>query len=575
MKPRKCAAALDLSDAPEPEEPTRLAVVHREEKESGAGALDWRALEDELEALLATLTGEKSELAQAKTLSRAKTVYEAAHPEARHGGARNQDANAATCPSFAAYAAARCGYSVRTIYNRLDAAADLEALDAGAERAAYGTAAANKVEFLRRVARLPEPGLHLDLVTIFDISQKKGRRELRKWEEQFGLTQNPKPAMRPTESPAPPQVEAGAGDAALLARIRRALGVEVDEEILPAIKQLKKARRAVLALRAKLTAAERRAGRPGEEPRIYASARPGIDARASEAPRAEPERRARASARVGELGVQIDTVHRGDCLALMRKMRSGCVDAVVTSPPYNLRNSSGGGLRNGSGGLWSKARLLRGYTENGDDMPRAAYVEWQRACLTEMVRLLKDDGAIYYVHKRRVQDGLEEDPRLDILRDSPVRQTITWQRAGGINFNRGYFLPTTECVYMICKSARFRLARAACSWGDVWSIPQEGGSNEHPTPFPVELALRCIQATDARVVLDPFLGSGTTAIAAETLGRHWIGIELSQVYVDQANERLRSWRSGALNRPRPKSRARAGARSGRRAAQAPISLRTR
>ena len=73
--------------------------------------------------------------------------------------------------------------------------------------------------------------------------------------------------------------------------------------------------------------------------------------------------------------------------------------------------------------------------------------------------------------------------------------------------------------------------------GDVWRIPQERG-NEHPAPFPVELATRCIDAVGGGPILDPFMGSGTTAVAAEQRGFPWVGIELSESYCDMAKNRL-------------------------------------
>ena len=237
-------------------------------------------------------------------------------------------------------------------------------------------------------------------------------------------------------------------------------------------------------------------------------------------------------------------IHVGDCLTVMRQMPDKSIDVVVTSPPYNLRNSSGGGMRDGSGGLWEKAKLLDGYAGGySDDMPYDQYVLWQRACITEMLRLIKDDGAIFYNHKWRVQDGLLQD-RHEIVTGFPVRQIIIWQRAGGINFNLSYFLPTYEVIYLIC-GKKFRLAKskdpkhpkATCGIGDVWRVNQDH-KNEHPAPFPVEIPKRCIESTDSKLILDPFMGSGTTAIAAKMLGRDWIGIEVAQQYADMANERI-------------------------------------
>lgn len=213
------------------------------------------------------------------------------------------------------------------------------------------------------------------------------------------------------------------------------------------------------------------------------------------------------------------------------------VRLVVTSPPYNIKNSTGNGLKNGSGGKWPKAALISGYADHDDAMPHEDYVNWQRACLHSMLRLLRSDGAIFYNHKWRVQDGQLQD-RADIVTGFPVRQIIIWQRDGGINFNPGYFLPTYEVIYLIAKPD-FRLAPKSNALGDVWHIPQER-NNPHPAPFPVELAQRCIGSVENGVVLDPFLGSGSTAIAAEILNRSWIGIDISKNYCVLAQSRIKA-----------------------------------
>lgn len=236
-----------------------------------------------------------------------------------------------------------------------------------------------------------------------------------------------------------------------------------------------------------------------------------------------------------QMKLWLNKVHQGDCIELMNKMPAKSVGVIVTSPPYNLRNSTGGGMRNGSGGKWENAQLLQGYDTSEDAMPHEEYVEWQRNSLTAMMRVLRDDGAIFYNHKWRVQDGLLQD-RHDIVDGFPVRQIIIWKRNGGINFNPGYFLPTYEVIYLICKPD-FKLAPKANAYGDVWSIPQEK-NNPHPAPFPVELAQRCISSTTAQVVLDPYLGSGSSAIAAEALRRDWIGMDISEEYCKLARERI-------------------------------------
>ncbi len=231
--------------------------------------------------------------------------------------------------------------------------------------------------------------------------------------------------------------------------------------------------------------------------------------------------------------------HEGDTLEMMARMPAQSVDTIVTSPPYNLKQSTGNGMKNGNGGKWPNAKLINGYTGYDDCMLHDEYVAWQRKCLNAMMLLLKPAGAIFYNHKWRVQGGLLQD-RSDIVAGFPVRQIIIWRRKGGINFNPGYFLPTYEVIYLIAKPG-FKLAPKANALGDVWEIPQES-ANPHPAPFPPELARRCISATTGEVVLDPFMGSGTTAIAAETEGRQWIGIEKSKDYCQLTKARLATHR---------------------------------
>jgi len=225
----------------------------------------------------------------------------------------------------------------------------------------------------------------------------------------------------------------------------------------------------------------------------------------------------------------------GDVLEIMKKIPDCSVDIIVTSPPYNLKNSTGNGMKDGRGGKWKNAELINGYADYNDNIPHEQYTQWQRECLSEMFRIIPDDGAIFYNHKWRIQNGLLQD-RQDIVNGFPVRQIIIWRRKGGINFNQGYFLPTYEVIYLIAKP-NFKLASKANSFGDVWEFTQEM-KNGHPAPFPVALINRIISSTNAKIVLDPFMGSGTTAVAAIMNNREYIGIELSPKYCQMAKERI-------------------------------------
>ncbi|MBI3413348.1 MAG: site-specific DNA-methyltransferase [Candidatus Aenigmarchaeota archaeon] len=235
----------------------------------------------------------------------------------------------------------------------------------------------------------------------------------------------------------------------------------------------------------------------------------------------------------------------GDTIEVMKQIPNGSVQLIVTSPPYNLKNSTGNGMKDGRGGKWANAALQKGYSNHDDCMSHEEYVKWQKACLTEMMRIIPEDGAIFYNHKWRVQDGLLQD-RQDIVNGFPVRQIIIWKRKGGINFNKGYFLPTYEVIYLIAKP-KFKLVSKANAYGDVWEFTQEM-NNDHPAAFPVQLIDRIISSTNTKIILDPFMGSGTTAISSIKFNRNYIGIDISPEYCEMARNRIKQHQAQAILR---------------------------
>lgn len=228
----------------------------------------------------------------------------------------------------------------------------------------------------------------------------------------------------------------------------------------------------------------------------------------------------------------------GDCLEIMKDIPDGSIDLVVTSPPYNLgiNKTFGKHITKNWKGKWNNSKLQStGYDSHNDYMPEDEYIAWQKKVLTECFRVIKETGAIFYNQKWRVQKGLWE-MRPEIVAGLPVRQIIIWKKAGGINFNEGYFLPSYEPIYVIAKP-KFKLPPKVNTLGDVWEITQERKS-WHPAAFPLELAENCVKATKGDLILDPFMGSGTTAIAAKKLGKKYIGIDVSKDYCKKAETRI-------------------------------------
>lgn len=247
-------------------------------------------------------------------------------------------------------------------------------------------------------------------------------------------------------------------------------------------------------------------------------------------------------------------LYLGDCLDVLPMLAEGSVDAVVTSPPYNLGTTTGGGFPSlghydaaggysgrGGGGKWKAAArnggIANGYGSHDDAMPHAEYVAWQQNVVEALWALIPDDGAIFYNHKQRVLGGSVVTP-LDYLPQCvTIRQVIIWTRAGGINFSPAFYLPTHEWIVLIAKQG-FRLkSKGASGVGDVWYVPQEANT-DHPAPFPLEIPLRCIETTAKQTYADPFMGSGTTGVACVRTGRRFIGIEKEPRYFDIAVKRI-------------------------------------
>lgn len=224
-------------------------------------------------------------------------------------------------------------------------------------------------------------------------------------------------------------------------------------------------------------------------------------------------------------------IYHGDCLDVMMQMPSRSVGLIVTSPPYNLGLKRRGGMKNT---LWPSAKLANGYRSYDDAMPHDQYVEWLGDVLNESWRLLSDDGAIFMNHKPRIQKGKLWTP-LDLNLDLPVRQIVIWDRGSGLNFNPTFCTPSHEWIVIYAKP-KFRFAKGKAP-RDVWHIPPER-KNDHPAPFPVELPLTAIESTNATEVLDPFMGSGTTGVAALRCGRKFIGMELDEQYAANAVARI-------------------------------------
>lgn len=226
------------------------------------------------------------------------------------------------------------------------------------------------------------------------------------------------------------------------------------------------------------------------------------------------------------------TLLLGDCLEVMRDLAPH--DMAFTSPPYNLGAHGNTGHASSA---WKGAKIGAGYSSYSDDLPYPEYEAWQNRVLRAMADLIEPNkGVIFYQHKPRSIDGVMWSP-FNLELPLPVRQLIVWDRGSGFNWNASFFKPVSEWI-LVLAHLEWRLRdRSASDPGDVWRITPASG-NAHPAPFPVELPVRAISATAATTILDPFMGSGTTLVACQKLGRAGTGIEIDPDYFDIACRRV-------------------------------------
>ncbi|HID84431.1 MAG TPA: site-specific DNA-methyltransferase [Anaerolineales bacterium] len=259
-------------------------------------------------------------------------------------------------------------------------------------------------------------------------------------------------------------------------------------------------------------------------------------------------------------------LYQGDCLDLLREIPAETVTLVVTSPPYNV------------GKPYEKRLALE------------EYVAQQQQVIEESVRVLKPNGSICWQVGNYVHQG--EVVPLDILlypifKDLglKLRNRIVWAFGHGLHARKRlsgryevvlWFTKSDDYIFHLDairvpqkypnkryfkgpKKGELSGHPLGKNPGDVWEIPNVKANHvektQHPAQFPVELIERLVLAlTDpGDWVLDPFIGSGTTAIAALLHGRRVVGADIVPEYLAIARERLRLGEQGLL-RVRPLER---------------------
>ena len=261
----------------------------------------------------------------------------------------------------------------------------------------------------------------------------------------------------------------------------------------------------------------------------------------------------------------------GDCLEVLDQLPAGSVDAVVTSPPYNL------GIR---------------YRSYDDAMPRDRYLEWTANWVRRAATALAPDGSLFLNVGAKPTDpwtaidvAQAARPHLQLqntihwIKSIAIEKTLAGSRAGlQEDLAVGHYKPINsrrflhdchEFVFHFSPGGDTPLDRQAVGvryqdqsnvtrWrsaaggvrcrGNTWFIPYKTIQNRdqdrpHPATFPPKLPEMCLRLHGLprlRVVADPFLGLGSTAVACAQLGVNFVGIEMDEGYLNEAIARTRA-----------------------------------
>ena len=245
----------------------------------------------------------------------------------------------------------------------------------------------------------------------------------------------------------------------------------------------------------------------------------------------------------------INKNHEGDCIEIMSKMPKGKVQLILTDPPYNASNGGVNLPDNKTGGAYYKVNEEWDKFGNYTD-----YMQFTKKWVEEADKLLAPNGSIM------VCGSLHNIGEVIVaLKGKGYKfiNLITWKKNNPMpSITKRTLTHSTEFIAWFAKGKGWKFNyknMKKYSQGkqlrDVWEFPICQGSERikgkdgraaHPTQKPLELFKRLVEmATDeGDIIIDPFMGSGTTAIAAMQLNRDWIGIDNNKEYIDLANKRI-------------------------------------
>jgi len=219
---------------------------------------------------------------------------------------------------------------------------------------------------------------------------------------------------------------------------------------------------------------------------------------------------------------EFDTIYNEDCINL-KDFPSNSIPICLTDPPYNLNKNYGDGFN--------------------DSMPEDEYWHWLKDRMNETYRVMSDPGLLIISHSDKGIFNLK--PMLEDIGYHFVQLLYWVARNGYGRFNRKGWSYRVEPLLFCAKSLDYTLFepnKPGLWYSSYFLVPRPQSNFKegrcHPTQKPVKLYKQILDRMSWSTVLDPFMGSGTTALACRALGKHYVGFEINSDYVQIANDRL-------------------------------------
>ena len=220
--------------------------------------------------------------------------------------------------------------------------------------------------------------------------------------------------------------------------------------------------------------------------------------------------------------MELDVIYNQNCLEGMKRIPDGSIDLIVTDPPYKTTTRGSFG---GTGGILKDELNMKGKVFVHNDIKIS---DW----ISELYRVLKESGHCYIMcNNTNLSEFLIQikEAKFNIFK------TLIWKKDNCIT--NQYYMDSHEYIIFCRKGKAIKINN--CGTKSVLEVPNPK-NKKHPTEKPVDLMKILIENSSkpGDIILDPFLGSGTTAVAAVNTNRHYIGFELDEKYFDIACQRL-------------------------------------